>query len=69
MKQVVDARGLACPEPVIKLKQVIDGASEIELLVDSQASVDNCGRFAKSKGFRVSVASWSGQFTMTLSKA
>jgi len=68
MRKVVDARGLACPEPVIKLKQVIDGADEIEVLVDSQVCVDNCGRFAKSKGFGVSVTGGGGQFTMTLLK-
>jgi len=68
MKKTVDARGLSCPEPVIRLKQVIDGAAEIELLVDSQVCVENCSRFAKSKGFRVAVAGGSGQFTMTLSK-
>jgi len=68
MKKTVDACGLSCPEPVLKLKQVIDGADEIELLVDSQVCVENCGRFARSKGFRVSVSGGSGQYTMTLTK-
>jgi len=68
MSKTVDARGLSCPEPVIRLKQVIDGADEIEVLVDSQVCVDNCSRFAKSKGFRVTVTGGSGQFTMTLLK-
>ena len=68
MKKKVDACGLSCPEPVLKLKQVIDGADEIELLVDSQVCVENCGRFARSKGFRVSVNGGSGQYTVTLTK-
>lgn len=68
MKKVVDACGLSCPEPVLKLKQIIDGADEIELLVDSQVCVENCTRFAHSKGFRVSVNGGSGQYTMTLTK-
>jgi len=68
MKKAVDACGLSCPEPMLKLKQVIDSADEIELLVDSQACVDNCSRFAKSKGFRVSVDGGSGNYTMTLTK-
>jgi len=68
MKKTVDACGLSCPEPVIKLKQVIDGADEIELLVDSQVCVENCSRFARSKGFGVSVSGGSGQYTMTLRK-
>jgi len=68
MKKTLDARGLSCPEPVIRLKKVIDGADEIELLVDNQACVDNCRRFAQSKGFRAKVDGGSGQFTMTLLK-
>lgn len=68
MKKIVDACGLSCPEPVLKLKQVIDGTDEIELLVDSQVYVENCSRFAQSKGFRVSVKGGNGQYTMTLTK-
>jgi len=68
MKKQVDARGLSCPEPVLRLKKALDGADEIELLADNQASVENCGRFARSKGFRVSVAGGGGQYTMTLTK-
>ncbi|MDR0512510.1 MAG: sulfurtransferase TusA family protein [Treponema sp.] len=68
MKKTVDALGLACPEPVLKLKEVIDGASEIELLVDSQACVENCTRFAASKGFRVDVTGGTGLYTMMITK-
>ena len=68
MKQIVDACGLSCPEPVLKLKQVIDSADEVELLVDSQICVENCSRFAESKGFNVSVSGGTGLYTMTLTK-
>ena len=66
MKKIVDACGLSCPEPVLKLKQVIDGADEIEVFVDSQVCVENCSRFARSKGFGVSVSGGNGSYTMTL---
>ena len=69
MKRIVDACGLSCPEPVLKLKQVIDGADEIELLVDSQVCVENCSRFAESKGFKVAVSGGSSAYTVTLRKA
>ena len=68
MKKVVDACGLSCPEPVLRLKKVIDGADEIEVLVDSQVCVENCSRFAESKGFKVAVKGGSGQYTMKLTK-
>ncbi|MCL2248554.1 MAG: sulfurtransferase TusA family protein [Oscillospiraceae bacterium] len=63
----IDVRGLSCPEPLLKLKQAIDGANEIELLTDSQSSVDNCTRFAESKGFSVVTAnSENGEYTMNI---
>ena len=68
MKKTVDANGLSCPEPVLKLKQVIDGADEIELLVDSQVCVENCARFAHSKGFSTSVSGGSGSYVVTLER-
>ena len=68
MKKVVDAQGLSCPEPVLQLKRVIDGADEIELLVDSMVCVENCTRFAQSKGFQVAVNGGKGQYMMTLTK-
>ena len=68
MKTTVDACGLSCPEPVLKLKQVIDSSKEIELFVDSQICVENCSRFAESKGFNISVNGGAGLYTMTLTK-
>ena len=68
MKKVVDACGLFCPEPVLKLRQAMDGADEIELLVDNQACVENCSRFAISKDFLVSVSDGNGLYTMKLTK-
>ena len=69
MKTTVDACGLSCPEPVLKLKQVIDNTDEIDILVDSQVCVENCSRFAQSKDFQVAVSGESGQYTLTLTKA
>lgn len=68
MKKTVDVRGLSCPEPVLKLKQAINGADKIELLADSQTSAENCGRFARSKGYRVEVSGEGGQYTLMLTK-
>jgi len=68
MKKTIDACGFSCPEPVLMLKQVIDSADEIELCVDSQVCVENCKRFAQSKGFNVEVTEQTGLYTMTLTK-
>ena len=64
----IDVRGLSCPEPLLNLKQAIAGANEIELLTDSQSSVENCTRFAESKGFSVVTSSENGEYKMELKK-
>ena len=68
MKKTVDARGLSCPEPVLRLKQVIDQEKEIEVLVDSRVCVENCTRFGESKGYSVSVTGESGDYRLSLTK-
>lgn len=55
--KTVDARGMACPLPVIHTKQAVEGmnAGEVlEVLVDNEIAVQNLTRFAGSKGFEVS---------------
>lgn len=64
----IDACGLSCPEPVLRLRQVIADHREIHLLVDNQTSVEICTRFAKSKGFSVEVAGGEGGYTLALRK-
>ena len=58
MAHKVDARGLACPQPVLLTTEAIQntGESEIEILVDNQASRENVGRAAESKGYQVAVS-------------
>lgn len=55
--KTVDARGMACPLPVIHTKQAVEGMSAgevLEVLVDNEIAVQNLTRFAGSKGFEVS---------------
>jgi TusA-related sulfurtransferase len=55
MAEVVDARGLSCPEPVLltleAIKKVQKG--ELEILVDTETSKENVIRAAKSMGWEV----------------
>lgn len=44
MKQI-DTRGLSCPQPVVLvLKELRNGKSEFEVLMDSEASCENVKR-------------------------
>lgn len=72
MKQVVDARGLSCPQPVLMAMQAMraGGSSEIEVVVDNEASRENVSRAARSQGWRVVVDERDGgEFTLSLSKS
>lgn len=63
MGELVDARGLACPTPVVMTRDaLISGAAEIEVLVDNPTSRDNVCRFASSQGCRLEVAEEAGDF-------
>jgi len=57
MSELVDARGLACPAPVVKTKDALKGgAAVIEVLVDNPTARDNVLRFAASQGCGAEVA-------------
>jgi selenium metabolism protein YedF len=49
----IDARGIACPKPVIMAEEALAKISEgiVDILVDNDASVSNLKRFATKSGF------------------
>ena len=55
MSNKVDAQGLSCPQPVImtldEIKKI--GSGEIEVLVDTDTSMENVSRAATSQGWEV----------------
>ncbi|HHW60346.1 MAG TPA: sulfurtransferase-like selenium metabolism protein YedF [Syntrophomonadaceae bacterium] len=50
MRQVVDARGLSCPQPVILTKKALDNVDvhEVVTIVDNKTAVENVSKLAKS---------------------
>ncbi len=69
MKQI-DARGLLCPMPVLKVQNEVKAShpEQLEVLVDDKCAVENVTRFASSQKYSVSVAENDGEFTLTLKK-
>ncbi|MFZ5585209.1 MAG: sulfurtransferase-like selenium metabolism protein YedF [Thermodesulfobacteriota bacterium] len=61
---MLDCRGLACPQPVLRAKQLLEtGAPElIELLVDNAAASQNVARFLASQGYHAEIASQGADF-------
>lgn len=62
----VDARGLACPQPVILTKQAIERHGTCVVLVDNDVARDNVRRFARSRGCTVAVEQGEDGFTLTI---
>jgi len=56
MGVMIDARGLACPAPVLKTKEAVEkeAPKEITVLVDNDAARQNVSRFLGSRGYSVS---------------
>lgn len=57
MEKLVDARGMACPLPVVHTKKAAEsmtGGDILTVLVDNEIAVQNLQRFATHKGYPVS---------------
>lgn len=55
MSEIVDTRGLSCPQPVLqvlsRLKELQSG--ELQVVVDNEVSRENVTRAARSQGWDV----------------
>lgn len=56
MKEI-DARGLACPAPVLQAKSAIEAEqlNAVSVVVDNEAAQQNVGRFLESRGFEIAL--------------
>lgn len=55
MALTIDARGLACPHPVVLTNKAFEESDEVITIVDNPVARENVSRLAESKGFRVQV--------------
>lgn len=60
MPVIVDARGLACPQPVILAKKAIAENKEVTVLVDNAIAVENIRRLAEKTACDFSVTEKEG---------
>lgn len=68
---MIDARGLACPLPVLKVQQAVkkENPTKLEVMVDNAPAVQNVTRFANNSGYSVSVKELEDEeFCLTLTK-
>lgn len=62
----IDARGKACPTPVIMTKNSLaENPGQIEVTVDNPEASQNVSRFLKSRGYTVEIKENGKEFTVT----
>jgi len=68
----VNAKGLPCPQPVIKTKEVLDSlgvGEKIKVIVDNETALKNIQKFANSQGHKIiSVEKENSNFLITIEK-
>jgi selenium metabolism protein YedF len=69
--ETIDCRGLACPAPVLKVKELIDTElpDEIVVIVDNEAARQNVSRFLEFQSFNVNIVKDGDNFILTAKRA
>jgi len=69
-EEKLDCRGLACPQPVLKVKELIDRGNVacLSVTVDNGAAKENVTRFLERSGYEVSVLEQGGAFLVTANR-
>ena len=64
---MIDARGLACPMPVLMTQKEIakNSPAKLEVMVDNHSARENVKRFAESAGYAVAVEGDDYRLTLT----
>jgi len=69
MGNLIDARGLSCPEPVIMIRKAMaSNDSEYEMVVDNNVSKENVTRYATHQGYTVNVTEKDNEFYLSIKK-
>jgi selenium metabolism protein YedF len=55
MGEVVDCRGLACPQPVIRTRRAMAESDQVTTIVDNETAVANVMRMAEKEGYSAEV--------------
>jgi len=70
MDRIIDARDLACPEPVIMTKKAMDGGLiKLTTIVNQDAALENVSRLAKSQGYNIDVEQVGSDFHIHMNKS
>jgi selenium metabolism protein YedF len=69
--ETIDCQGLACPAPVLKVKELIGKQSpnEIAIIVDNEAAKQNVSRFLEFQNYTISAVKDGENFIITAKRA
>jgi len=70
MENIIDCKGLKCPQPVINTKKYFDSIEEGQatIIVDNEVSKNNVSKFAESNGFKSKVQEKDGLYHIVITK-
>ncbi len=70
MSTEIDARGLACPQPVLATKKALDAISQgvVTTVVDNAAAKENVTKFATASGYGVCSEQAGGDYYIRITK-
>lgn len=70
MPEILDCRGLSCPEPVLQARQLLANTSSdsVTVIVSSAAARDNVTRAAAGLGWKASLEPVADCFKLILTK-
>ena len=70
MSTKIDAKGLACPGPVIATKKALESIEQgiVTIVVDNEVAKENVVKFATAHGCGVSITKQAGDFTVKITK-
>lgn len=69
MSRIIDAKGKACPMPVIMAKEAITAGEEsFTVLVDNTTAVGNLQRLAGNQGYDAAVTEDNGVYSLSFTK-
>lgn len=66
-KNILNCEGLACPQPVLKCKELIekDGPGNLSAIVDNEPARDNVSRFLTTMGYEATVEEQGDLYVVT----
>ncbi len=70
MSDIVDTRGLSCPQPVLLVMSRIKGleSGELQVIVDNEVSRENVSRAARSQGWEIREELREGEVRLILKR-